>query len=119
MLIGSGLQALATSGKFKPVALGQIRTAGNSSAKSARRAQRPTSPDNPRRIAEVQAFVRQRATAWRPPCWRDPEARLAANQAHDTTRTRDLEEINGLGFAAQAERSASRPLERAAYPLAQ
>jgi hypothetical protein len=30
MLIGSGLQALATSGKFKPVALGQIRTAGNS-----------------------------------------------------------------------------------------
>src|SRR5262249_17391427 len=29
MLIGSGLQALATSGKFKPVALGQIRTAGN------------------------------------------------------------------------------------------
>jgi hypothetical protein len=29
MLIGSGLQALATSGKFKPVTLGQIRTAGN------------------------------------------------------------------------------------------
>src|SRR6516165_3422262 len=29
MLIGSGLQALATSGKFKPVALSQIRTAGN------------------------------------------------------------------------------------------
>jgi hypothetical protein len=32
MLIGSGLQALATSGKFKPVALGQIRTAGNTLA---------------------------------------------------------------------------------------
>jgi hypothetical protein len=30
MLIGSGLQALASSGKFKPVALDQIRTAGNS-----------------------------------------------------------------------------------------
>jgi hypothetical protein len=29
MLIGSGLQALATSGKFKPVAFGQIRTAGD------------------------------------------------------------------------------------------
>jgi hypothetical protein len=29
MLIGSGLQALATSHKFKPVALGQIRTAGD------------------------------------------------------------------------------------------
>jgi hypothetical protein len=29
MLIGSGLQALATSGKFKPVALDQIPTAGN------------------------------------------------------------------------------------------
>jgi hypothetical protein len=29
MLIGSGLQALASSGKFTPVALGQIRTAGN------------------------------------------------------------------------------------------
>jgi hypothetical protein len=32
MLIGSGLQALASSGKFKPVALGQIRTAGNRTA---------------------------------------------------------------------------------------
>jgi opacity protein-like surface antigen len=32
MLIGSGLQALATSGKFKPVTLGQIRTAGNNSS---------------------------------------------------------------------------------------
>jgi hypothetical protein len=30
MLIGSGLQALATSGKFKPVDFGQIRTAGDS-----------------------------------------------------------------------------------------
>jgi hypothetical protein len=29
MLIGSGLQALASSGKFKPVILDQIRTAGN------------------------------------------------------------------------------------------
>jgi hypothetical protein len=29
MLIGSGLQALATSGKFKPVDFGQIRTAGD------------------------------------------------------------------------------------------
>jgi hypothetical protein len=29
MLIGSGLQALATSGKFKPVAFSQIRTAGD------------------------------------------------------------------------------------------
>ena len=29
MLIGSGLQAFASSGKFKPVALDQIRTAGN------------------------------------------------------------------------------------------
>jgi hypothetical protein len=29
MLIGSGLQALATSGKFKPLAFGQIRTAGD------------------------------------------------------------------------------------------
>jgi hypothetical protein len=34
MLIGSGLQALATSGKFKPVALGQIRTAGNTADSS-------------------------------------------------------------------------------------
>jgi hypothetical protein len=31
MLIGSGLQALATSGKFKPVDFGQIRTAGDNS----------------------------------------------------------------------------------------
>jgi hypothetical protein len=30
MLIGSGLQALATSDKFKPLVLGQIRAAGNS-----------------------------------------------------------------------------------------
>jgi hypothetical protein len=29
MLIGSGLQALATPGKFKPVDFGQIRTAGD------------------------------------------------------------------------------------------
>jgi hypothetical protein len=29
MLIGSGLQALATSDKFKPLVLGQIRAAGN------------------------------------------------------------------------------------------
>jgi hypothetical protein len=29
MLIGSALQALATSGKFKPVDFGQIRTAGD------------------------------------------------------------------------------------------
>jgi len=29
MLIGSGLQALATSGKFKPVDFRQIRTAGD------------------------------------------------------------------------------------------
>jgi len=29
MLIGSGLQALATSDKFKPLVLGQIRAAGD------------------------------------------------------------------------------------------
>jgi hypothetical protein len=30
MLIGSGLQALATSDKFKPLAFGQIQAAGDS-----------------------------------------------------------------------------------------
>jgi hypothetical protein len=30
MLIGSGLQALATSDKFKPLVLGEIQAAGDS-----------------------------------------------------------------------------------------
>jgi hypothetical protein len=34
MLIGSGLQAFASSGKFKPVALDQIRTAGNTAGRT-------------------------------------------------------------------------------------
>jgi hypothetical protein len=34
MLIGSGLQALATSDKFKPLVLGQIRAAGNTTSVS-------------------------------------------------------------------------------------
>jgi hypothetical protein len=37
MLIGSGLQALATSDKFKPLVLGQIRAAGDMCAASSRR----------------------------------------------------------------------------------
>jgi len=44
MLIGSGLQALATSGKFKPVDFGQIRTGGDTASSNGARPIRPTLP---------------------------------------------------------------------------
>jgi hypothetical protein len=40
MLIGSGLQALATSDKFKPLVLGQIRAAGDICWRLPRRSRR-------------------------------------------------------------------------------
>jgi hypothetical protein len=66
MLIGSGLQALDTSGKFKPGDFGQIRTAGDSS--------RPTRQSialSPRRAAKLRMTWSQSPEGQLAICWRE------------------------------------------------
>jgi hypothetical protein len=60
MMIGSGLQALTTLGKFKPMVLGEIQAAGDSHAAN--------SVDALRMTASGRAFIRGSAVRRRRRC---------------------------------------------------